>query len=1095
MTKSLPRMTRLTNQIAILPKFGSVLLVALLCVLNVNARNEKPYATRGSDGKNRDIDFSLNSVFAKTITGKIMNSNGEYLVGANIVVKGTTTGTISDTDGNFSLSVPDENAVLVVSFTGYATQEVALNGKSNLNITLETDEAQLGEVVVVGYGTQKKSDLTGSVSSVKGGDLNKLPTQRVDQALQGRAAGVYVQNTDGAPGGSTIIRIRGGNSITGSNNALVVVDGLQGADISTLNPNDIESVEVLKDASATAIYGARGANGVILVTTKRGAAGKTNFNYGFSIGSQELGNKLDLLNAADYARKSNAWAATQNGTNGAPITPVLPFDETQIAALAAGGGTDWQDQIYRKGSMQNHQLSAGGGTENARYFVSGGYMDQQGILVNTAYKRYNLRSNLDLKFNNWISGGLNLNLTKAKGNVPPVGEGTRFGDILGQVINTVARFDPATPVYDATGNYNFKALKGGAAKTKIYADPDVWNPLATALETSAEKNSLNSEISTFLEFKLLEGLTFRVTGSAGIYNTDDKFYYSSLTQPGRGAPGTGNLQEDKYQSYQNSNILTYSKVFNDKHNLTVTGVAEQQYVQNKGSFLGVNGFFSDITGIENLGGAANIGEKYNYNTVQTLNSFLGRINYVFDSKYMLTASMRADGSSVFGANNKWGYFPSVAVAWRLSEERFIKNLGLFSNLKLRGSWGKTGNQGIAPYQSLSTVASGFFYDYNGTVSPSPGYSLGTAANPNLKWETTAQTNIGGDLGFFNDRLYATVDVYNKLTEDLLLNKQVEAYSGFSSVLSNVGSIENKGLELSLGGKPLAGKDLKWNTGFVISFNRSKVVSLADGATFLSVRTNTGGGYRIWTGGNNALKQLRVGEPVDQMLGYVTTTWSQAEAAEAKKYGQAPGEMKFSDVNGDGKITRAADGQQVIGNASPDFIYGWHNNISFKGFDLAFLFQGSQGNEIFNATRIKLEAPNYGTSANLNNRWTPDNQNTNVPVFLSSRERQALALGANKTTDATGGTDNRWSRYVEDGSYLRLKNITFTYNLPTDLLSKIKVAKLAAYVTASNLLTFTKYTGYDPEVSSFNKGTAGGNGIDLSNYPTAKTVIFGINLGF
>ncbi|MBX2924013.1 MAG: TonB-dependent receptor [Chitinophagaceae bacterium] len=1025
------------------------------------------------------------------VTGTITNDKGEPLSGVSVIEKGTQNGVVTNENGRFSITVKDQTSVLQITYVGYKSKEVSA-ASSQVNIVLESDNGSLTDIVVVGYGTQKKSDLTGSVSSVKGSDLTKLPTQRVDQALQGRAAGVMVQNTDGAPGGNAMIRVRGGNSITGSNNALVVVDGIQGVNISTINPNDIESLEVLKDASATAVYGARGANGVILITTKRGASGKPVFNYGFSIGTQKLNHKLSLMNAGDYARKSNDWAATQNGTPSAPIEPVIPFTKEQIAALDANGGTDWQDEIYRNGMLQNHQLSVSGGNDMARYFVSGGYMNQQGIVLNTKYVRYNLRSNLDLKLNRWLSAGVNLNVIKDKGNVPPVGEGTRFGDILGQVINTVARFDPITPVYDADGNYNFKALKGGPDGSKIYADNDVWNPMATALETKAEKNNIINEISTFLDFKLLKGLSLRVTGAASINSSDDKHYYGAKTQPGRGVNGMGDLSESKYEYFQNSNILTYTNTFSDKHALTITGVAEQQLIESKGSFISAQGFFSDETGINDLGGASQINERYNSSSKQTINSFLGRVNYVFDEKYMITASYRADGSSVFGANNKWGYFPSAAAAWRISEEDFMQEIKAISTLKLRGSWGKTGNQAIQPYQTLATVASGFNYPYDGNTNPNIGFSMSRAANPNLKWETTEQSNIGVDLGFFNDRLTATVDVYKKVTTDLLLNKQVEAYTGFATILSNVGSIQNKGLEISVGGKPLQGNDLRWNTAVNISFNRSKVLALLDDQP-LAIRTNTGGGYQIY-GSGFSLKYLQIGQPVDQMRGYVNLgTWSEAEREQAKAMGQAPGDPKWKDVDGDGRITRAADGNEVIGNATPRFIYGWNNNITYKNFDLTFLIQGSHGNDIFNAVRIKTESPTNGLSTNLNNRWTPENQKTDVPVFLSSRDRNQLNLGSNQTSGI--GSDQRSSRWIEDGSYLRMKNITLTYTLPMSVLSKIHISRLAAYVTAINLFTITKYTGYDPEVSSFNAGGAGGLGIDLSNYPTSKAFMFGINLTF
>lgn len=1043
----------------------------------------------------------------KNITGVVTSKeDGNGIPGVSVVIPGTNTGTLTDVAGKYSLTVPNKATTLKFSFVGMKTVEVPIGTEKEINLAMEAESTTLDEVVVVGYGAVKKSDLTGAVSSVKGRELTQLPTQRVDQALQGRASGVSVQNTDGEPGGNVTIRIRGGNSVTGGNNALVVVDGVQGGNLSTINPNDIESMEVLKDASATAIYGARGANGVILITTKKGATGKPEISYSYSIGTQSLSHKLDLMNAGNYARKSNDYAATQNGTVNSPITPVIPFTAAQIAAFDAGGGTDWQNEIYGNGLIQNHQLSMSGGTEKTHYFVSGGYMDQKGIVINTAYKRYTLRANLDLNLTKWLNAGVYTNLMKDIGNVPPTGEGTYYGDILGQVINTIARFDPCTPVYDAVGNYNFKALKGGPSGTKGYADPDVWNPMATAVETKAEKNNVNTELSTFLEFVFSKDLSLRVTGSASIFNMDDTRYYGSKTQPGFGTSGSGILEFDQSQYYQNSNILTYKKTINEKHRLIFTGVAEQQLSKSKYTDIEAQGFFSDITGIHDLGGAGIVPTRYNTFTKTAINSFLGRVNYVFNNKYMLTASYRADGSSVFGENTKWGYFPSASLAWKASEEEFIKNLGIFSDLKFRGSYGKTGNQAIQPYQTLASVGSGFNYPYLGDGSTSIGYQLTVAANPNLKWETTAQTDLGLDLGFFGQRLIATIDVYKKTTSDLLLNTQLPNYTGFASIITNVGSVQNKGIELSLRGDPVVGKDFSWSTGGNISWNRDEVLALATDAA-LPIITNTGGGYNIYKNGAWALKRLVVGQPVDNMYGYVNLgTWSEAERAEALKFGQLPGDAKWKDVNEDGKIT-IADGNEIIGKASPKFIWGWNNSLTYKAFNLSFLIIGSHGNDIFNAVRIKTETPNYGTSANLEDRWTIDNQNTDVPAFIANQSRIAQLTvidpntGNPKVTPSQVskiGADQRSSRWVEDGSYVRLKNITLSYTVPTALLSKIHVAKLNVFVTGSNLFTSTRYTGYDPEVSSFNKGSrvrAGGLGIDLSNYPTAKTILAGINLTF
>ncbi len=1034
---------------------------------------------------------------SRKVTGVVADSYGEPLPGVNITIKGTAIGVTTDLDGQYNIDIPNDRTVLTFSFIGYKPQDVPVGNRAILNVTLNEDVQQMDEVVVVGYGSQRKSDLTGSIVSVKGDDLTQFPTMRPDQALQGRAAGVAIQQTDGAPGGNVMIRIRGGNSISGGNEALVVVDGLQGADLSVINPNDIESMEVLKDASATAIYGARGANGVILITTKRGKTGKPVFDYSYSIGVQNLRKKLDLLDAAGYAEKANLYYSTQDIESGSQITPVLPFTSSDIEEFRRTGGTDWQDETFRTGILQNHQLSMSGGSDQFKYFVSGGYLDQEGILINSEYKRYNIRTNLDTKVTSWLDAGISLNLMKAKGNVPPIGEGTAFGDILGQVINTIPRFDPCTPVYNSEGGYNFRANTAN----RSYADTDVWNPVATALETFNERNTILSEANAYLEVKFLKDFTFRITGSASITSEDYMKYHGTKTQPGWGTSGRGTYESSLSQYFQNSNILTYNKQI-DSHRFTVTAVAEQQFSQYKETFMDAQGFFSDDTGMKDLAGASQINERYNNFSKRGINSYLGRVNYAFQDKYLATASIRTDGSSVFGDNNKWGYFPSGSLAWKVTEEKFMESLTFLSNLKIRGSWGKTGNQGISPYQSLPSVGSGYDYPYLGSGSRNIGYRLTNAANPDLKWETTTQTDIGLDLGFFDQRLMFTVDVYKKKTKDLLLAKQVPAYTGFSTALYNIGSIENKGLEMSVEAFPVQTNDFTWSTSFNISFNRSKVLQLASDLP-LRMRTNPGGGYQFWSN-NWALKQLVVGQPVEQMYGYVYEgIWGTDEAAEALKFGRLPGDPKWKDVDGDGKINLAGDGNEVIGNASPKFFYGWNNNLTYKNFNLSFLIQGSYGNDIFNAVRIKLENPANGTSAKLmSDRWTPDNQKTDVPAFISGWERhQALTIpGTNEQyTNETRyiGNDTRSSRWVEDGSYIRLKNITLSYNLPASVLRTLHIHNLMVYVAGANLITITKYSGYDPEVSSFNRTSSGtgGVGIDLSNYPTAKTVSFGINLTF
>lgn len=1011
----------------------------------------------------------------RVISGTIKDEVGGVLPGANVVIKGTTVGTTTDGEGKFSLSVPSSATVLVVSYIGYAPQEVALEGQTTIEITLQPDPETLSEVVVVGYGIQKRSDLTGAVSSVKAEELTQLPMQRVDQALQGRAPGVMVLNTSGQPGGRTTIRIRGMNSITGSNQPLIVIDGLQGGDIESLNPNDIESIEILKDASATAIYGSQGANGVLLITTKRGKKGTPVISYSYSLSYQKLRKELDLMNAADFAKSINDFRASQNQPGDVVITPTPIFTDEQVANFERNGGTDWQDEIYRTAPMQSHQVSVSGGTDNVQYLVSGGYLDQEGILINSAFQRFTLRTNVNVDINKWMSFGLSWAGIKEKGNTPPFGEGTADVDALGQAVSLAPRWGATIPVYDELGNYS--------KHPSNFGEPGMANPVASAREVFAENNNMRNNLNTFLEFKPLKGLSIRITGGAITRNSNNYRYMNTNTFTGFQKSGLAQSSNGIYTRLQNSNIITYTKQAGI-HNFTITAVAEQQVETDKNTSIDANGFSVDDNSVWDLGGAATRFAA-SYNRKRVINSYLARVNYSLSEKYLLTASYRADGSSVFGANNKWGYFPSVSAAWRASEETFLKDLDLFSDFKVRASWGITGNQSISPYASLSQILSGANYPYNGNDATDIGFNIVRAANPNLKWESTTQTDIGVDLGLFNGRLTASFDYYVKTTKDLLLSRQLPTMTGFSSIVDNIGSTENKGVEIALGGDPLVG-DFRWNTGFNISFNNNKVLKLAD-ENKLPFRTTTGAGYGI---SNSApLMYLKAGEPFGQMTGRITLgTWSEAERDLAAAFGQLPGDIKYQDINNDGVINNSD--LTVIGNALPDFIYGWSNRFSYKNFELIVLIQGVQGNDLFNIGRIRLERPGEGTSANLLNRWTPENQNTDVPAFISQSERKAAALPSGKISVG----DTRVSRWVEDGSYMRVKNITLAYNLPASLVSNIGISRLRAYVTGTNLFTVTDYTGYDPEISSFNSNDAS-LGIDFGSYPTSKTFTVGVDITF
>ena len=824
----------------------------------------------------------FNSVNAqdRTVSGTIVDQeDNQPLPGVSVVVKGTSVGTTTDADGKFKVRLPAGRNQLEISYAGYQTQTVGAD-RANVSLRLTKDLSELNEVQVVGYGVQKKSDLTGSISSIKGSDITQLATQRVDQALQGRAAGVLVLNTDGQPGGNTTIRVRGMNSINGGNNALIVVDGLQGGNLNSLNPNDIESIEILKDASATAIYGAQGANGVVLITTKLGKKGKPVIGYNYTFGLSQLRKKLDIMGAADYAQTVNASVMTRNGSG---ATPVPIFSDEEIAGYEKNGGTDWQDVIYRTAPMHNHELSVSGGSDNLKYLVSGGYLDQDGILVNSGYKRFSLRTNIFADINSWASFGLNWAGSKENGNSPPYGS----ADIsfLGNSVNVAPRWAPTEPIYDENGNY--------WVHRPGYGPSDTWNPLASAIEPKIDNNLVRNLLNAYLNFKILNGLSLKITGGANIDNTNNEIYHNLKTYEGKQNTGLAVVTENTFKRYQNSNILTYDRDIN-KHHFTVTAVAEQQFSKFKFSSIRASKFTVDATGASDLGGAG-LSVLSSDQTERVLNSYLGRINYVYDDKYLLTASYRADGSSVFGENNKWGYFPSASVAWRASQEEFISDLNIFSELKVRASWGITGNQAISPYQTLARISSGANYPYNGTEGTELGFYILNAANPNLKWESTEQTDIGIDFGLFNGRLNVTADYYKKTTTDLLMPRGLPGYTGFNSIIDNVGSIENKGFEFTISGDPMVGR-LRWNSSLNISTNKNKVLDL--GANDRIGYRTTKGGYSV----NTPFMYLVEGEPFGQIYGFkYLGVWGTDKASEAASWGQLPGDAHFQDINGDGEI--------------------------------------------------------------------------------------------------------------------------------------------------------------------------------------------------
>lgn len=1006
------------------------------------------------------------------IKGKVVDAQGEPIIGANIIEKGTTNGVITDVNGEFMLKTSNK-PTLRISYLGFISQEISVVNESFLNICLKEDTQSLDEIVVVGYGTMKKSVVTGAISSIPMSNVKPVATQRVDQMLQGQAAGVLVLNTDGSPGAETTIRIRGMNSIQGGNNALIVIDGFQGGDLRSLNPNDIESMEILKDAAATAIYGAQGANGVILITTKKGQSGKPSINYSSEVGfSKILMGGVKLMGAADYAKELNALEMA----NDLDRTPQPLFTDSEIAQLEAEGGTNWIDEIYRTALIQNHQLSVSGKGEKVNYFISGSFLDQDGVMINSGYKRYSIRTNIGANVTDWLD--ISLNWDGAIQNK----YGANFGgdiDWPGNPVAAATIFSPTIPVYDENGNYS-------KANNRI-GDPTVWNPVASAKETQNEMRIAHNNINLSLNFKFLKHFSLQLNGGARIYQSENKQFYNLNTFMGNQSNGIGRIRNTYSTDLQNSNILNYTQDIG-LHNINVTAVGEIKVNDETWSYIDNSNFTTQDTGIYDLN-AAQIQKTSSGQGHRKILSGIGRINYAYDNKYLFSASIRADGSSVFGENHKWGYFPAASIGWRISKENFMRNLSWIDDIMIRASWGNTGNQAITNFQTISQIGSIGKYPYLGSSSSNLGYGIISAANPNLKWESTRQYNIGLNVSLWNGMLQFVGEYYDKVTSNLLMMRELPLSTGLSNIIDNVGKMGNKGWEFSVNGNFTFG-NLMWSPGINTTFSKTKVLDLGKDE-YITYRAG-GGGH----GTNIPFMYLTKGEPFGQIMGFgYEGTWKTEERNEAAKYGQLPGDPKYTDVNHDGRIDFDHD-WKVIGNTLPNMIFGISNRFTYKKFDLTFLLQGTVGNDIFNVARIKRdEGKGYGIAKF--DRWTPEHQNTDVPALYSESYRENYKDSWNAdhpeqpfvstvTFPVTGENIN--GRWIENGSYIRLKNLTFGYTL-----KKISVFEsIRVYLTATNLFTITKYKGFDPEVSSFT-GSDAQLGTDYSSYPSSRVISFGINI--
>jgi len=1007
------------------------------------------------------LQISCVAAFAQTVplSGTVKDKLNNPLPGVSVKVKNSAAAASTNTEGRFVLAAKTGD-ILVFTSIGFVSQERTVTTGA-MNIILTEDNQDLSEVVVVGYGTQRKKDLTGAVSSISAKSVENVPITRLDQIIQGRASGVQVSQTQSQPGGSVSLRIRGTNSINSGNEPLFVIDGFPGAgNLNSINPNDIQSIDILKDASSIAIYGSRGANGVVIVTTKKGSAGSSAINFEAYHGFQKVRHPYELMNGSEYATYLNDVQRLNNAETPAAARP-LPYTDAQIAAI--GTGTDWQDELFRTAPISNYQLNFIGGSQDTKYNLSMNYFDQQGIVINSGYQRASLRFNLDKKVGEKLNFGFSSQLTGGVDNRALV---NTTGGSNGGVILDALRINPALPVRDANGAYTFQNGPTGY----VFA---LGNPIAYANQTQNRYKNLRGLVNFFGEYEIIGGLKFKTTAGTDFNLQTRDFYVPSDTFTGANTLGAARKEYSNTLSWVNENTLTYDKKINDNNALNVVGGFSMQQFDYDNFFAASNNFFTNVLGSDNIGIGSNVLVPGSGRNKSTLASFFGRLNYRLMEKYLVTFTMRADGSSKFGENNKWGYFPSGAIAWRVIDEDFMKSLPVVSDFKIRASLGVSGNQEIDPYQSIAR------YTGNGATIGGVrvvGVSPNNIPNPNLSWESTTSFDIGLDLAFLKNRITFTADYYSKRTKDLLLNVSVPRTTGFASNLINAGGVENKGFELALSTENITGKTFQWTTNLNFSLNRNMVTDLA-GEKERFIGEASGSLFPSGTGGTNI---LRVGESIGSFYGYrFQGIWqTQAEIDASGIRGVLPGDPRYADTNND-RVIDARD-REIIGHAQPDFIYGVTNNFTYGRLNLNIFLQGVQGSDVLNLNRYELESGDYTTNklAAVNNRWTGPGTSNTIPKANSTLRRR------------TGIT----SDVVENGSFLRLKTISLGYNIPVgkNLGKTIKSASI--YVSGTNLLTFTKYSGYDPEVNSFISNNDSPN-TDYNAYPTVKTYTAGIRMGF
>lgn len=994
------------------------------------------------------------------VSGRItQQADNAPAIGVTVMVQGTTTGTVTDFDGQYSITVPDRNAVLVFSYTGFASQEIVVGDRNSIDVALDESVSQLDEIVVTGYGVQVRSNISGSVSSIDAEDIAERPILRVEQALQGRAAGVQVAQVSGSPGSALTVRVRGVGTINNSD-PLYIVDGVPVEGLDFLNPNDIESINVLKDAASAAIYGSRGANGVVLITTKGGKRNQAGLiSYDGYYGIQRPARLLDLLDAREYATLQNeAYVA-------AGKTPLPEFANPEVL----GEGTDWQEAIFQNAPIMSHQLTFMGGGEKSAFTLSGNYFNQDGIVGGDRanFERTTIRLNSANDLKSWLTIGSNLGFTWLQRDA--ILENTQYDSPIVRALN----MDPVTPVKKADGTYAYSN----------YSDTDIANPVNSIEQTYNEWTTNRFVGSVYGDFKLTKGLTFRSTYSLDVTFAVQRIFYprfdlSNVPSISEAPPAEKRLvnsvtvANNKWTNNQWENVLTYQTNFNQRHDLTLiagTTALENRFDNSGGANTNLPSNKWEDAYISNTIDPIESQSSFQSASESSLFSWFGRANYEFDDTYLFSATFRADGSSRFGANNRYGYFPSFSAGWIMSHANWW-NMDKINFLKLRTSWGQNGNNRIGDYSYTTVVYSGQNYTFGPGETITNGSVALTSANPDLKWETSTQFDLGLDMEMYNGRINFTADYYIKKTSDMLYAAPIPLVAGTAAPIQNVATAENRGVELTLLYRNNE-HAFTYAIGGNIAFVTSEVTGLGKGGEpVLS-------GYVQFANANAA--KTDVGHPLASFYGYQTDgifqTVEEVEAAAFQNTGTAPGDIRFKDLNNDGVID--INDQTYIGNPTPAFTYGFNADLGWKGFEVNLFFSGSQGNDIFNNT-VRYDFTYVNRPSTALDRWTgPGTSNSEPKVSLNDPNQNA------RISD----------RFIEDGSFLRLKTFQIGYNLPDAWLDKMKFEKFKIYMTAQNLITFTKYSGLDPEI-----GNVGGSleiGIDRGFYPQARTIMGGVSLTF